>query len=390
MNDFDYLNENDVYLDAACQSLRPRPVIDALNNYYEKHNSCGERVKYAWGVETDRKVEATRKKVLKFLKLRPRDYFVSFTLNTTYGLNLVLEQLDVEKLGIKKVITSDIEHNSPFLSTITFAKKNNLPREVVERAESGEMPLDYDYENAVVVVNNVCNFDGRRLENIKDLTKIIHNQGGILIVDAAQGIAHDHDLLEKTDADVICFSAHKMYSASLGGIIMKRSLIPAINTAFIGGGMVDDVDKDSFVLSADNPDHAHTLFEPGLQAWGEIIALGAALDWLSGLKKSDKASLAKNAEDLFNILTEHEKLHVLNREPRPTMSFYVDKSELGYDSHLLGSALADQGIMARTGYFCAHYFLDHKKHYPPLVRFSLGYHTRESDIEKVRAALAKI
>lgn len=390
MNDFDYLKETDVYLDAACQSLRPRPVINALNEYYEKHNSCGERVKYKWGEETDKKVEETREKVLKFLKLKSRDYFVSFTLNTTYGLNLVLEQLNVEKLGLKKVITSDIEHNSPFLSTITFAKKNKLPREIVERADNGEMPLDYDYEDSVVVVNNVCNFDGRRLENIKELTKKVHKSGGIIIIDAAQGIAHDHDLLEKTDADVICFSAHKMYSASLGGIIMKRSLIPAIDTAFVGGGMVDDVDKESFVLSATNPDHAHTLFEPGLQAWGEIIALGAALDWLSNLKKSEKTKLETNATELFDILNSHDKIHLLNSEPRPTMSFYVDRKELGYDSHLLGSALADQGIMARTGYFCAHYFLDHKKHYPPLVRFSLGYHIRESDIEKVRVALAKI
>ena len=70
MNDFDYLETGAVYLDAACQSLRPRPVIDALNDYYTKHNSCGERVKYKWGKITDDKVDATREKVLKYLKLK--------------------------------------------------------------------------------------------------------------------------------------------------------------------------------------------------------------------------------------------------------------------------------------------------------------------------------
>ena len=69
MNDFDYLGEGEVYLDGACQSLRPRPVIDAVNKYYTEHNSCGERVKYKWGVKTDEKVEETRELVLKFLKL---------------------------------------------------------------------------------------------------------------------------------------------------------------------------------------------------------------------------------------------------------------------------------------------------------------------------------
>ena len=58
--------------------------------------------------------------------------------------------------------------------------------------------------------------------------------------------------------------------------------------------------------------------------------------------------------------------------------------------HFLGSALADQGIMARTGYFCVHYYLDHVKHYPPLLRFSLGYHNRPSDIEKIKKALENL
>ena len=97
MNDFDYLGNGEVYLDGACQSLRPRPVIDAINQYYTEHNSCGERVKYKWGRVTDEKVEATREKVLKYLKLKPKKYTVSFTLNTTYGINLILNQLDTKK-----------------------------------------------------------------------------------------------------------------------------------------------------------------------------------------------------------------------------------------------------------------------------------------------------
>ena len=93
MKDFKYLDKNSVYADCACQSLRPQPVIDAVNEYYTKHNSCGERVKYDWGVITDEKVEATRDKVLKYVKKSPRHYFVSFTLNTTYGINLLLSQI---------------------------------------------------------------------------------------------------------------------------------------------------------------------------------------------------------------------------------------------------------------------------------------------------------
>ncbi len=390
MNDFAYLSENDIYLDSACQSLRPQPVIDALNNYYTKHNSCGERVKYQWGRETDEKVEATRAKLLKYLKLSPRKYFVSFTLNTTYGLNLLLSQINIAAAGIKTIVTSDIEHNSPFLSTISCAKRNNLPRKVITRNADGSLPLADIPKNALVVVNCASNIDGRLLINIKDVVKAVHKSGGYIIIDAAQAMAHSSDILHKTEADAICFSAHKMYAPSLGGIIIRRDFAKLIDVNFIGGGMVDDVDKETFLLSKDNPEHAYTQFESGLQAWGEIIALGAAIDWLNSRTKADKENLEHCEKKLFDFLKGQKHLHLINKTPASTMSFYVDKKEVGFDSHTLGAALADEGIMARTGYFCVHYYLDHVKHYPPLIRFSLGYHTRESDIDKVIDILKKI
>ena len=377
MEDFDYLAEGDVYLDSACQSLRPRPVIDALNRYYTQHNSCGERVKYAWGRETDELVEETRSLILKYLKLKAKDYSVSFTLNTTYGINLLLDQF---KDGLfKKVMTSDIEHNSPFLSTMTFAKRHNIPREVMVREDDGSIDLDkYDFTKALVVVNCASNIDGRKLGNIKELIKKVHKQKGVIIVDAAQALAHSPEILYKTETDAICSSAHKMYGPSLGFMVVRRDLFKKIETSFIGGGMVDDVDKESYKLSAESANHAYTKFESGLQAWGEIVAFGAAIKWINGRTKAEKENFRKQYERLFDYLSGQERVHLVNTEPNPTMSFYID----GLDSHLVGGALSNEGIMARTGYFCVHYYLDHVKHYPPLIRFSMGYHIRPSDIDK--------
>ena len=385
MNAFDYLGGGEVYLDAACQSLRPTPVIEALKEYYVKFNSCGERVKYPWGIETDRRVEATREKVLKYLKLSKHDYFVSFTLNTTYGINLLLQQLDGNKFDV--VITSDIEHNSPFLSTMTFAKKYDIPRKVISREEDGSLPVDEIPERAVVVVNAASNIDGRKLANIKDVIKRVHKTDGVIIIDAAQAMAHSSEVLYKTEADAICFSAHKMYAPSLGAIVVRKDLLKYIDTSFIGGGMVDDVDRESYLLSSEkNPDHLYTKFESGLQAWGEIIALGAAIDWLENLSKSDHKNLEENYTELFDFLNNSNKVTLVNKEPNPTMSFYINE----VDSHLLGEALGAEKIMARTGYFCAHYYLDKVRKFPPLVRFSLGYHNRPEDIEKVKKVMEKI
>lgn len=385
MEDFDYLREGEVYLDSACQSLRPRPVIEAVRRYYAEHNSCGERVKYRWGVETDELVEETRARVLKFLKLPARKYTVSFTLNTTYGINLILSQLDAR--GFTKVMTSEIEHNSPFLGTMAFAERTGLPREVMTREEDGSIDVDkYDFTRAVVVINCASNFDGRKLGNIKQVIKAVHKAGGIIIIDAAQAMAHSHEVLRGQEPDAICFSAHKMYAPSLGVIVWSDKLEEKLQPLWLGGGMVDDVERDNYQLSAENKEHRYTRFESGLQAWGEIIGLGAALKWLMERPKSDWANLENNTRELFEFLQGSPRVHLVNREPNPTMSFYVD----GLDSHLLGAALSHEEIMARTGYFCVHYYLDHVLGLPPLVRFSLGLHNRPEDIEKVKTVMAKI
>ena len=385
MNDFDYLKAGEVYLDSACQSLRPRPVIEALNKYYTEHNSCGERVKYKWGVTTDEKVEETRELVLKYLKLSTRKYTVSFTLNTTYGINLILNQLDAEHFD--KVMTSDIEHNSPFLATMAFSKRTGLPREVIERNTDGSIDVKkYDFTRAVVVVNCVGNFDGRKLLNIKEVVKSVHKAGGIIIIDAAQGMSHSVDLIRGVEADAICFSAHKLYAPSLGVIVWRDDLANKLAESFIGGGMVDDVMKDAYLLSAENKEHRYTRFEAGLQAWGEIVALGAAIKWLDKLPKKAWQNLEDNARELYEFLNGSEKVHLVNTEANPTMAFYVD----GLDSHLLGSALSRENIMARTGYFCAHYYLDHVLGLPPLVRFSLGINNTSEDIAKIKKVMEKI
>lgn len=385
MEDFDYLGEGEVYLDCACQSLRPRPVIDAINNYYTKHNSCGERVKYKWGRETDTLVESTREKVLKYLKLKSKKYTVSFTLNTTYGINLILSQLDASKF--KKVMTSEIEHNSPFLATMAFSERTGLPREVMKRNEDGTIDVSaYDFADAVVVVNCAANFDGRKLGNIEELLKTVHKAGGILIIDAAQAMAHSVDLLRGVEVDAICFSAHKLYAPSLGVIVWRDELNDKLLPYWLGGGMVDDVNRESYILSADNKEHRYTRFESGLMAWGEIVGLGVALDWLESRPKSAWKELHELSDDLYNFLKSSPKVHLVNHEANPTMSFYVDR----LDSHLLGEALSRENIMARTGYFCAHYYLDHVLGMPPLMRFSLGLHNRPSDIEKVKKVLSKV
>lgn len=380
---FDYLPQSAVYLDSACQSLRPRLVIDAVNQYYQEYNSCGERVRYDWGLKVDAAVNDVRAAILKRLKLSSRDYFVSFTLNTTYGLNLLESQLDTSHF--RQIITSDIEHNSVFLSTMSLARRSGLPRIVVSRNADGSVDLDkVDFDRAIVIMNAVSNIDCRTLSNVKELVKRVHASGGIVIIDAAQVMAHYCKLLQAVPADAICFSAHKMYGPSLGVLVVRRSLLDQMQISFVGGGMVDDVLQDSYQLSAKNKSHAHTAFEPGLQLYAEIIGLGSALKWME--QSESQAKTMQYATKVFAALKAAPNITLINQQPTPTLSFYHNN----FDSHFIADALSQNGIMARSGYFCVHYYLKHVKKYPPLVRLSFGMHNRASDVDRLLSTMREL
>ena len=383
--DFAYLEPGEVYLDAACQSLRPQPVIDAIADYYTTYNACGGRVKYAWGQKVDRAVADTRTAVLGLLRLSARSYAVSFTLNTTYGLNLLLQQLPGGRFD--RVVTSHIEHNSVFLPTITAARRLGVPRLVLDRAADGALLYEPAHlEKAVVVVNAASNSDGRQLTNLADLVRDTHARGGIVIVDAAQAMGHGRALLQRTEADAVCFSAHKMYGASLGVVVARHELLTSLELGFVGGGMVQDVREEDFDLVQGDPG---ALLEPGLQAWGEIIALGRAIQWLGtarpgGLAPADH--LTALSVRLHDGLAAIPGLTLMAPEPSPVISVYAP----GQDSHRLAVFLSHSRISVRSGYFCAHHYLKEQLGLPPLLRFSLGLHSTESDIDTATQALARL
>src|SRR3989344_6696225 len=94
--DFQYLDEKSIYFDSACQTLRPEQVIDSMVEYFHTYNTCGGRVKYDWGIKVDEIVKETRQRILTILDKSSSEYVVAFTLNTTYGINLVLGQLPLK------------------------------------------------------------------------------------------------------------------------------------------------------------------------------------------------------------------------------------------------------------------------------------------------------
>ncbi len=381
--DFAYMKPDSCYLDSACQTLRPQCVIDAEMEYYREYNACGGRVKYAWGSMVDDKVQQARKLLLQFSGKREKEYCVAFTLNTSYGINLVLHQLTTG--AFSRIITSDREHNSVVLPSMTWAKRAGAERLILESADDGSvLYTPSQLERSIVLMQSVSNIDGRTTKNLQQLANDTHAQGGILLVDAAQGFGHDVEGLRDIDFDAAFGSGHKMYGPSIGFIVIKRSLLDRLDPFFIGGGTVSDVDLEKYSLLRSG-DEAHAVLEVGLQNWGGILGLGAAVEWLNQQqprKENEKAL----AETLFQGLRSHPRVRLLNHTASHVVSFHVD----GIDSHQLALYLSQQEIMCRSGYFCCHSYLHHQMKLPPLLRVSLGLHATSAHIETFLSALTKI
>ncbi len=386
ISDFTYLDEKTVYLDSACQTLRPEQVIDAMDEYYHEYNSCGGRVKYEWGIKLDEKIKETRKKVLNFVGKSSSKYTVAFTLNTTYGLNLVLSQLPPK---FKKIITSDIEHNSVFLPTMAMAKRLGIPRIVLERSVDGSLVYDKnDLSESVAVLNSMSNIDGRELVNLKEITNDLHKTGGIVLVDAAQGISHNQDIIRESDFDALFFSGHKMYGPSIGVIVIKKTLLANLDVGFIGGGMVEEVESDTYKLISD-PDDLSSRLEIGLQNFAGIVGLSTSLDWIKNYQQEGVTAQAyqeKLSRSLFDELSNISNIKLINNSPSSIVSFYSDK----IDAHRLAIFLSAQNIMVRSGYFCCHYYLKNLKKYPPLVRVSLGLNNTKEQVDSFVKTLQTI
>lgn len=381
-HDFSYLSPEDHYFDSACQTLRPIAVQLAEQQYYQEFNACGGRVKYKWGEQTDRKVQEARKELLKLAGKTEKEYTVVFTLNTTYGINLLLQQL--RGSDFSAIITTDKEHNSVFLPSMSWATRNQKERIVLERKRNGGVELnELPKIPSVFLVNCVSNIDGQVFPNLSEVTHTIHRHGGIVLLDGAQAFSSHAEMLRDIDFDAVFGSGHKMYGPSIGFIILRKSLLTKLDLFFIGGGTVSDVERDTYTLMSQE-DELYALLEPGLQNWAGIIGLLEAVRWKKSFRQDTPLEVL--SEEMYTYLASEKRVHLINTAATPTISFYVD----GIDSHQLSLYLAEKNIMCRSGYFCCHYYLKNKLKLPPLLRVSLGLHTTKEDIHSFKEALSFI
>lgn len=414
-NSFKYLvneeTEGICYLDTACQSLRPKSVIEMELGYYTHSNACAGRGNHDWVLTVDATINQTRKQILNFLGKDPVNYTVVFTPNTTYSINLILQNLNSTLYS--GIITSEKEHNSVLLPAMAWAKKTNKDLYILPRTQ--EHSLDYtmlaDKPNHILIFNTTSNLDGTCPSNLPELVNFAKKYSQLVLLDATQSLAHHN--LNFTDADFDCLfaSGHKMYAPSCGFMVIKRDLLKNLDQTWVGGGTVQKATYEGYEL-IDISEELHARLEFGLQDYAAIFGLSQALEWLRSFSLQKEYELAnyqnrtkigqdnlrtgvsKEAiyyiESLSKLLFSHlqelqnqKLLKLLNYEPSPIISFLPRK----VSSYELTRFLSEQGILCRSGYMCCHPFIKEILGAGPLTRISLGLHNTPKDIARLLIAL---
>jgi cysteine desulfurase / selenocysteine lyase len=341
------------YFDNACQSLRPKVVIDAINKYYLKSSACSGRSMHHLAVEVTHDCDQARTSMAKFLNAARKEEIV-FTRNTTEGINLVSNSLDFQKDDV--VLISDKEHNSNLIPWQILAKKKGIILKIVPSQADNTFDLQafekqLDKKVKLVSFGQTSNLDGVSIPTA-EIIKKAHQNGSLVFLDAAQTAPHRRINVKALDVDFVAFSGHKMLGPSGTGVLYgKYKLLEQLEPFMVGGDTVLSSTYDScqFLPPPEK-------FEAGLQDYAGIMGLGAAANYLMGIgfEAIEKQEQLLN-EAITAEIKELPKLRMIGpgdpKQRGGIISFYIE----GVDSHRIALMLDQMAnIMVRSGQHCVH------------------------------------
>jgi cysteine desulfurase / selenocysteine lyase len=371
------ITKNNIYLDSACMSLRPKSVVLKQKEYYEKYDSCAGRSNHDLSIKLNTEILKVRILIRKLIGAQSEEEII-FTRNTTEGINLVANCYPFNKGDV--ILLSDKEHNSNLAPWQKIAKEKKLNLKFFKH---GDLK---DFKEKIVgctfvSTNITSNLDGTT-QNASELVKIAKQNNCKIMLDCAQSIAHEEINVKKLGVDFIAFSAHKMIGPTgLGVLFGKKELLDLMPPYNVGGETVVDTTYEDYVLA--NLPHK---FEAGLQNYSAIYAFGESISYLQkiGYKK-----IKQNDEKIYSLilneLSKVENLVILSKEKGSIFSFYVK----GINNHDLALLLNDVKIFVRSGYHCCHSWFN-ANNIKGSVRASFYIYNTEEDAKTFCVELKRI
>ena len=366
-----------IYLDSACMSLKPRQVIDKINEYYHEYPCCGGRSVHKLATKVTMEVDEARIKLKSFLNANQANEIV-FLKNATEGINLVSNSFGF-KPGDKVMIT-DREHNSNLVPWLKLIDDKGIKLVVTPSNEDNTFDLErfselIDGSVKLVSMVHTSNLDGYTIP-AKEIIKIAHDHGAYVLLDGAQSAPHKQVDVQMLDVDFLVLSVHKMCGPTGVGVLYgKYDLLNELKPFIVGGSTVKrSTYTDKEYLSAPEK------FEAGLQNYAGIIGAGTAAEYLTdiGLKNIQEHEI-KLITYIMHQLSGLDELKLIGpNDPKLRgciFSFNID----GVDSHDVAMILDEMNnIMIRSGMQCVHsWYLD--RHLSGSARASVYIYNTEEE-----------
>ena len=345
------------YLDSAATSQKPRAVLDAMRDYYERDNANPHRGAYALSARATDRYHAARARVARFVGLGDADC-LAFTRGTTEALNLVAAAWGRANVSAgDEIVVTAMDHHANFVPWQQLALDRGARLRIAELTADGEIDLDHlasllGARTRVVAFPHVSNALGT-VNPVAEIARLVRERTpAVVVCDGAQGVPHlpvAFDRLLDAGVDFYAFSGHKMCGPmGIGALLGRRVLLEAMPPYQTGGDMIEWVHDERSTWNA-----LPHKFEAGTPNVADAVGLAAAADYLDGIGMD-----AVLAHERALVRLASERLAALDGVtifgPSPERrSGVVSFALADVHPHDLATILDERHVCIRAGNHCA-------------------------------------
>jgi len=366
-----------VYLDSAASSFKHEDVIQMIDHYNTHLGVNVHRGGYQLAYDATKLYEDARLSVARLINASSDE--IIFTRGTTSSLNTVAHAYRFILGPDDEIITTELEHHSsilPWMQTakITGAKLVYLPLTKEGRITVNGFKSVLSEKTKVVAITHVSNVMGYETP-IEEITKIAHEIGAVVVLDAAQSVPHMKIDVQALNIDYMAFSGHKMFGPTSVGILYgKLKHLSIIEPMEYGGEMVDKVYKES-LITKESP----LKFEAGTPVISGAIALTKAVEFIERIGYDH---IKKHTHFLHQYTLEKMKAiaGIIIYNPtadHPIITFNLE----GIHPHDVTTVLDQYNVCVRAGHHCAQLVTQFLK-VPATLRASFHIYNTKDDCDR--------
>ncbi|QHI69756.1 aminotransferase class V-fold PLP-dependent enzyme [Tichowtungia aerotolerans] len=377
-----------VYLDTAATALKPRSVIDAVEQVYGQFPANVHRGVHTLSREATAAYEGARGTVRSFLNAARSEEIV-FTSGTTGAINLVAHSWGALELEPgDEVILSHMEHHSNIVPWKMLCDAKGLHLKIIPVADNGELFLEafralLGPRTKLVSIVHASNMLGT-VNPIEDIIRESHAHGAKVLVDAAQSAPCLPLDVQALDCDFLAFSGHKLFGPTGIGVLYAKADLLEMMPPFMGGGdMILSVSFDEICYN--KPPYR---FEAGTPNIAGAVGLGRAIEYVLDIGFD---AIWQHEQDLLEAaraaLEEIDGVRIIGTAPEKVaiLSFVIE----GVHPHDTGSILDSCGVAIRAGHHCTQPLMA-RFGVPATARAAFSIYNTMEDVKRLASAVRKV